>query len=120
MEYFLATATGDHTRVLLTLFVMLVSAKLMAELFERLRQPAVAGEILAGVIIGPSLLGWGVPSEITGLLAEIGVIFLLFTVGLETKPSAIFKVGKRAAFVALLGVIAPLAGGYLLMQAWGS
>ena len=120
MEFFLATATGDHTEVLLTLFVMLVSAKLMAELFERLRQPAVAGEILAGVIIGPSLLGWAVPSEITGLLAEIGVIFLLFTVGLETKPSAIFKVGKRSAFVALLGVIAPLSGGYLVMQAWGS
>lgn len=120
MEYFLATATGDQTRVLLTLCVMLVSAKLMAELFERLRQPAVAGEILAGVIIGPSLLGWAVPSEITGLLAEIGVIFLLFTVGLETKPSAIFRVGKRAAFVALLGVIAPFAGGYLVMQAWGS
>lgn len=120
MEYFLATATGDHTKVLVTLFMMLVSAKLLAELFERLRQPAVAGEILAGVIIGPSLLGWAAPSDITGLLAEIGVIFLLFTVGLETKPAAIFKVGKRAAIVALLGVIAPLLGGYLLMRAWGS
>jgi len=120
MNYFLATATGDHTRVLLTLFIMLVAAKLMAELFERLRQPAVAGEILAGVLIGPSLLGWAAPSEITSLLAEIGVIFLLFTVGLETKPAAIFKVGKQAAVVAVLGVIAPLLGGWLLMRAWGS
>ena len=120
MNYFLAAATGDETRVLLTLFIMLVAAKLMAELFERLRQPAVAGEILAGVIIGPSLLGWAAPSEITSLLAEIGVIFLLFTVGLETKPAAIFKVGKQAAVVALLGVLAPLLGGWLLMRAWGS
>jgi Kef-type K+ transport system membrane component KefB len=120
MNYFLATATGDDTRVLLTLFIMLVAAKLMAELFERLRQPAVAGEILAGVIIGPSLLGWAAPSEITSLLAEIGVIFLLFTVGLETKPAAIFKVGKQAAVVAVLGVVAPLLGGWLLMRAWGS
>jgi Kef-type K+ transport system membrane component KefB len=120
MNYFLATATGDDTRVLLTLFIMLVAAKLMAELFERLRQPAVAGEILAGVIIGPSLLGWAAPSEITSLLAEIGVIFLLFTVGLETKPAAIFKVGKHAAVVAVLGVLAPLLGGWLLMRAWGS
>ena len=120
MNYFLATATGDDTRVLLTLFIMLVAAKLMAELFERLRQPAVAGEILAGVIIGPSLLGWAAPSEITSLLAEIGVIFLLFTVGLETKPAAIFKVGKQAAVVAVLGVLAPLLGGWLLMRAWGS
>lgn len=120
MDYFLATVSGDHSKVLLTLFLMLVSAKLIAELFERLRQPAVAGEILAGVIIGPSLLGWVAPSEITGLLAEIGVIFLLFTVGLETKPSAILKVGKRAAFVAVLGVIAPFLGGYFLMRLWGS
>jgi Kef-type K+ transport system membrane component KefB len=120
MNYFLATASGDHTSVLLTLFIMLVAAKLMAELFERLRQPAVAGEILAGVVIGPSLLGWAAPSEITSLLAEIGVIFLLFTVGLETKPAAIFKVGKHAAVVAVLGVIAPLLGGWLLMRAWGS
>jgi len=119
MEYFLAAATGDETRVLLTLFIMLVAAKLMAELFERLRQPAVAGEILAGVVIGPSLLGWTAPSEITSLLAEIGVIFLLFTVGLETKPASIFKVGKQAAVVAVLGVVAPLLGGWLLMKAWG-
>ena len=119
MNYFLALATGGETRVLLTLFIMLVAAKLVGELFERLRQPAVAGEILAGVIIGPSLLGWAAPSEITSLLAEIGVIFLLFTVGLETKPSAIFKVGKQAAIVAVLGVIAPFLGGWLLMKAWG-
>lgn len=120
MNYFLATATGDETRVLLTLFIMLVAAKLMAELFERLRQPAVAGEILAGVVIGPSLLGWAAPSDITSLLAEIGVIFLLFTVGLETKPASILKVGKQAAGVAVLGVVAPLLGGWLLMRAWGS
>lgn len=120
MNYFFAAAVGNEARVLLTLFIMLVAAKLLAELFERLRQPAVAGEILAGVIIGPSLLGWAAPSEITSLLAEIGVIFLLFTVGLETKPAAIFKVGKHAAVVAVLGVLAPLLGGWVLMRAWGS
>jgi Kef-type K+ transport system membrane component KefB len=120
MNVFLFAATGDDTRVLLTLFIMIVAAKVMAELFERLRQPAVAGEILAGVIIGPSLLGWAAPSEITSILAEIGVIFLLFTVGLEIKPSSIFRVGKNAAIVAVLGVIAPLLGGWLLMRAWGS
>ncbi|MGH8628718.1 MAG: cation:proton antiporter [Gammaproteobacteria bacterium] len=92
----------------------------MAELFERLRQPAVAGEILAGVIIGPSLLGWAAPSELTSILAEIGVIFLLFTVGLETRPAAIFKVGKQAAVVAVLGVVTPFFAGWLLMKAWGS
>jgi Kef-type K+ transport system membrane component KefB len=119
MNYFVAAAVGEETRVLLTLFIMLVAAKFMAELFERLRQPAVAGEIMAGIIIGPSLLNLAAPSEITSILAEIGVIFLLFNVGLETKPTAIFKVGKSAAIVAVLGVVLPFVGGWLLMKAWG-
>jgi Kef-type K+ transport system membrane component KefB len=120
MNYFIGAATGEGTKVLLTLFVMLAAAKLMAELFERLRQPAVAGEIVAGILIGPSLLNWAAPSEITSVLAEIGVIFLLFNVGLETKPAAIFKVGKSAALVAVLGVVVPFVAGWLLMLAWGS
>lgn len=120
MNYFIGAAMGEETRVLLTLFIMLAAAKFMAELFERLRQPAVAGEIMAGILIGPSLLNLAVPSEITTILAEIGVIFLLFNVGLETKPAAIFKVGKSAAIVAVLGVVLPFVSGWLLMKAWGS
>ncbi|HEX8748422.1 MAG TPA: cation:proton antiporter [Pyrinomonadaceae bacterium] len=120
MRVILGAAGGESAWVLVTLFLMLVTAKVMAELFERLRQPAVAGEILAGVIIGPSLLGWVAPTEITNTLAEIGVIFLLFTVGLETKPAAIFRVGRSAAIVAVLGVIMPFLGGWLLMRAWGA
>jgi Kef-type K+ transport system membrane component KefB len=115
----LAFASGEHTRLLFTLFVMFVAAKLAAEIFERLRQPAIAGELLAGVVIGPSVLNWVQPSELTNTLAEIGVIFLLFLVGLETKPKDIFRVGARAAFVAVLGVVVPFAGGYLLAWAWG-
>jgi Na+:H+ antiporter len=120
MNYFIGAAMGEETRVLLTLFIMLAAAKFMAELFERLRQPAVAGEIMAGILIGPSLLNLAAPSEITSILAEIGVIFLLFNVGLETKPAAIFKVGKSAATVAVLGVVLPFLAGWLLMKAWGS
>ena len=120
MNHFIGAAMGEETRVLLTLFIMLAAAKFMAELFERLRQPAVAGEIVAGIIIGPSLLNLAAPSEITSILAEIGVIFLLFNVGLETKPAAIFKVGKSAAMVAVLGVVLPFVGGWSLMKAWGS
>lgn len=105
--------------ILLTLFVMMAAAKILAEIFERLRQPAIVGEILAGVLIGPSLLNLVTPSEITNTLAEVGVIFLLFTVGLETKPVAIFRVGKLAVIVAVLGVAAPFIAGYFLLQAWG-
>ena len=112
-------ASVENAAILLDLFIMLASAKLMAEIFERLKQPAVVGEILAGVIIGPSLFGWVTPSEIINILAEFGVIFLLFNVGLETKPSAIFQVGKRAITVGVLGVILPFVAGYFIAVAWG-
>lgn len=112
-------AAVDHSAVILSLFVMLAAAKIMAEIFERLRQPAVVGEIIAGIIIGPSLLGWVAPSEIITVLAEIGVIFLLFTVGLETKPQAIFQVGRRAVAVGVTGVVLPFIAGYLIAVWWG-
>lgn len=112
-------ASVENASILLHLFIMLAAAKVMAEIFERLRQPAVVGEILAGVIIGPSLLGWVTPSEIIGVLAEFGVIFLLFNVGLETKPQAIFNVGKRAVMVGVIGVIFPFIAGYFIAIAWG-
>jgi Na+:H+ antiporter len=120
MNYFVGAAIGEETKVLLTLFIIFAAAKVMAEVFERLRQPAVAGEILAGILIGPSLLNLVAPSGITSILAEIGVIFLLFNVGLETRPAAIFKVGRSAALVAVLGVVIPFLSGWLLMRAWGS
>ena len=115
----LALATPGGDQLLFTIFVMFVAAKLAAEIFERLKQPAVAGEILAGVVIGPSVLGWVAPSELTGALSEIGVIFLLFLVGLGTKPADIFRVGWRALLVAILGVVLPFIAGYLIMLAWG-
>jgi len=115
----LAFASTGGERLLFTVFIMFVAAKLSAEIFERLKQPAVAGEILAGVVIGPSVLGWVAPSELTGALSEIGVIFLLFLVGLETKPADIFRVGGRALLVAVSGVILPFIAGYLIMLAWG-
>lgn len=119
MTTVLAAAVEGQTKVLLMLFLMLAVAKLMAEVFERLWQPSVVGEILAGVLIGPSVFGWIAPSEITDTLAEIGIIFLLFTVGLETKPASIFRVGRRAALVAILGVFVPFVVGWLLMKARG-
>ena len=106
------------TQLLLELFVMLGGAKLLAEIFARLRQPTVVGEILAGVLIGPQVLHLVAPSETSHVLAELGVIFLLFNVGLETKPSSIFKVGRTALLVAVLGVVVPMACGYLMMMAW--
>ena len=62
-------------------------AKLFAEIFERFGQPGIVGEILAGAIVGPSMLGWIQPNEVLTALSELGVMFLLFRVGLEVKSS---------------------------------
>jgi Kef-type K+ transport system membrane component KefB len=118
MHVFLASVPTEHTNVLLAMVVMLASAKIMAEFFERLSQPAVVGEILAGVIIGPSVLGWVFPSDLISILAEVGVIFLLFNVGLETKPQSIFRVGRRALVVGVLGVVLPFVAGYFVALLW--
>jgi Kef-type K+ transport system membrane component KefB len=112
------TGAADHGQILLSLFIALLAAKLAAELFERIRQPAVVGEILAGIVIGPSLLNLVQPTDVMDALAEIGVIFLLFTVGLETRPSDIFNVGRTASVVAVLGVIVPFVAGWGLLSLW--
>lgn len=109
---------ADHGQILLTLFIALLAAKLAAEMFERIRQPAVIGEILAGIVIGPAVLKLVQPTDVLDALSEIGVIFLLFTVGLETRPSEIFKVGRTATVVAVLGVVAPFVAGWGLLSLW--
>jgi Kef-type K+ transport system membrane component KefB len=78
----------------------------------------VVGEVIAGILIGPALLNWVQPTDVLETLAEIGVIFLLFTVGLETRPSDIFKVGGTALLTAVLGVIVPFIAGWALLSFW--
>lgn len=112
----LAFFNNTNDGVLISLFIIFAVAKLFAEIFERLNQPAVVGEILAGVIIGPSVLGWVKQTELTHALSELGVMLLLFTVGLEMRTSALLKVGKKALFVAISGVVFPLVLGTLLMK----
>jgi len=103
-------------KLLLELFLMFAGGKVLAEIFERFRQPGVVGELLAGVMLGPSLLALVHPSELTQGLAEIGAIFLLFTVGLETRPRDLLQVGRIAALVASVGVVVPFVLGFLYMR----
>ncbi|HPO71814.1 MAG TPA: cation:proton antiporter, partial [Armatimonadota bacterium] len=110
----------DVTGLLLTVLVIFVAAKIGAEIFERLKQPAVVGEILAGVIVGPQVLHWVEPSEVTFALSELGVIFLLFMVGLETKPSDLLAVGRQALLVAVGGVVLPMVLGYFFALHYGT
>jgi len=99
--------------ILLSLFIVFVAAQIGAEIAQRLKLPGVVGEIAAGCAIGPSVLGWLQPAEALDVLAEIGVVLLLFSVGLETRIEEMKRVGRSALLVGVLGVIVPFALGSL-------
>ena len=96
----------------LKFFLIIVSAKLMAELFAHFGLPSVIGEVMAGVIIGPSLLGIIGAEPTLLLLAQIGILFLLFQVGMETDVTQLFAVGRQSIMVATTGVVLPFVIGY--------
>ena len=117
--FLLAAGPLPAVEIPLSMLVVFVSAKLMAELFERLGQPGIVGEILAGIIIGPQVLGWMHPNAMLLVLADLGVMFLLFRVGLEVKSSELLKVGGIALVVAMAGVRLPFVMGWGLGLLWG-
>lgn len=106
-------------KILLDLFVIFAAAKIGGEVCHRLKQPAVVGEIVAGMLIGPSLLGWIGQAEFLDIFAEIGVVFLLFMVGLETDMSELMRVGRVALGVAVAGIVLPFVSGWGLMAGLG-
>ncbi len=110
----------DAGTLLLSLFFIFTAAKVAAELFELFGQPGIAGEILAGVLLGPGVLNLVQPNELLAALSEMGVLFLLFRVGLEIHQSELTKVGLTAALVAVLGVIIPFAGGWAVIAYTGA
>jgi len=96
----------------LILLTILLAARILGELAARLGAPPVIGELLAGVLLGPSLLGWVEPAPVIRLLAEIGIILLLFEVGLETDIMRLVKTGLKPVIVAAGGVVLPFGLGY--------
>jgi Kef-type K+ transport system membrane component KefB len=117
---FLFSADSETARILLAMLTVFGSAKILAEVFEKLRQPGMVGEILAGVLVGPHALNWIQPTDFLHALSEIGVIFLLFRVGLEVHFEELVKVGKPAMAAAVLGVLVPLGMGWAIARVWGS
>jgi Kef-type K+ transport system membrane component KefB len=106
----------DHfSEIFLGLFAVFLGGQVGAELAQRLKMPAVVGEIAAGCILGPSLLGWVRIGEPLEVLAEFGAILLLFSVGLETRLEDLGKVGRAASLAAVGGVALPFVLGAL----WG-
>jgi len=98
----------------LYLLVILLTARVFAELATRLRAPSVIGELFAGVVLGPSLFGWIQPFEAIKLMAEIGIILLLFEVGLGTDVKRLVHTGLKSFLVATAGFVLPLVFGFAL------
>lgn len=115
----MAMAMGAEN-IPLAMLLVFGGAKLGAEIFERLGQPAIVGEILAGFIIGPGVLAWISPNQVLTALADLGVMFLLFRVGLEVRSSELMRVGGTAMLVAVLGVVLPFLAGWGILSASGA
>lgn len=95
------------------LAAVLIAARVAGNLAQRIGQPSVLGELLAGIVLGPSLLGLLDPANpVIHTLSELGVIILLFQIGLHTNLRDILAVGAPAAMVGVVGVVLPFAGGY--------
>jgi Kef-type K+ transport system membrane component KefB len=100
--------------IFLSLVLILLFARIFGEAAAWLKIPPVMGEMFAGIILGPSLFGWVEPNEIIQTLAEIGLILLLFEVGLDTDLSRLAERGYKASVVAIGGFVAPFCGGFAL------
>jgi len=100
--------------VILQIILLLICAKLFGELVERMGYPALIGEIAAGILLGPSLLGWVTTNETLEVFADIGIIALLFVSGAEMNLKSFLERRNVAVTTALAGVIVPFAGGILL------
>lgn len=118
-----AAADGGHggvQQLLVMLVAVILATKLLGELAQRLGQPAVLGELLAGILLGGSLLGVLDPANpVVAALSEIGVLVLLFSIGLHTDLRSLASVGMPAATVAVVGVALPFAGGFAAARALG-
>lgn len=102
----------------LILMVILLTARLFAEVASRLQAPPVFGELVAGIVLGPSLLAWVTPTPVLKLLAEIGIILLLFEVGLETDVRKLLRSGGRSLAAAAGGFVLPFVLGFGVSR-WG-
>jgi Kef-type K+ transport system membrane component KefB len=105
--------------LLVGLVLVWLAAKVAGEAMERIGQTAVLGELLAGVIIGPGVIGLVHDSDVLHALAELGVLILLFEVGLESDLAELLRAGLQATLVALVGVAVPFAVGYGVMHWFG-
>src|SRR5690242_18794081 len=103
---------GEAGKLLMEIFIIFLIAKAAGELLEWIRFPAVIGELSVGILIGPSVFNLIHHGEVIHALAEIGIVLLMFKVGLESKLSELLHIGKTALLVASVGVIVPFILGF--------
>jgi Kef-type K+ transport system membrane component KefB len=101
----------DSYVFLLSIAIILLATKVSGDLTNKVHMPQVVGALLAGVILGPSCLGWIEETDFISKTAEIGVILLMFTAGFDTDINEMKKNSKACLIIALLGVFVPLIGG---------
>ena len=101
---------------LLQIAAIILTARVFAEVAAWMGAPPIVGELCAGIVLGPSLLGWIEPNNVINLLAEIGIILLLFEVGLETDIGRLVRSGGKAAAVAVAGFVLPFILGFVLSR----
>lgn len=104
----------ESYQIFSSLAIIIVAAKICGILAAKLKAPQVVGEIIAGLLIGPSVLGLVQQTEFLSQMAEIGVVLLMFFAGLETNLKDLVKTGPKAFLIACAGVFVPLLGGYFL------
>jgi Kef-type K+ transport system membrane component KefB len=100
----------------LVIALILVSTKAFSILFNRIHLPQIVGALVAGVLLGPAVLNWMEPNEIISVFAEFGVIFLLFTAGMETDFRQLRSTAKASLLISVLGIIAALGGGFAIAR----
>lgn len=111
---------GAFEHLLIVLVAVIAATKLFGELAQRIGQPAVLGELIAGVVLGGSALGLLDPNDaVVHALAELGVLILLFQIGLHTDLRSLAKVGSTALFAGLVGVVLPFVGGIAVSRMMG-
>jgi len=108
----------DTSTAILQVATILIAARIMGELAGYFRVPSVIGEIVAGIILGPTLLGFIEPEGLIWVLAEIGIILLLFQVGLETDIGELANSGVKSVIVAIAGFVLPFVSCFTLSHYW--
>jgi Kef-type K+ transport system membrane component KefB len=98
-------------QLFVSIVIILVAARILGELFQRIKQPPLVGELLAGVVIGPSVLALVFPSPDLEVLSNLAVFFLMFLAGLEMDPKEIRRAGKSAIVISLIAFFVPLLAG---------